>query len=243
MIVVDEHDVFRLGLKALVGGELRGELEIVAEARSARDSFPLVEREKPGLVTLDLVLPGMDGVTATRELIRRTPGLNVLVISADEAVDDVLTVLDAGARGYALKSDSSAEIATALRRTAQGKRYVTPALADVVGRHPSGGTPSLLRVLSERETEVFRLACEAMTNAEIARELCISKKTVETHLYRIHKKFGVRNASELIFFAAMNGLLRPVRIKPVTAWGPDDSELQPELAAALAEAPLGETRQ
>lgn len=210
VFIVDDHAVFRLGLKQILR-DASG-FEIVGEASTAREAFPLVEQSFPDVVVLDLALPGMDGLSAARELRRRVPDSNILVLSLHESVDDVSEALEAGVRGYAFKSEPIEALVAAIRRVGQGGRYVPARIGRLLERPletPDG--LGVLRLLSEREREVFRLASEAMTNVEIARELCISRKTVETHRYRIQKKLGLRNGAELFRFAALHGLLRGAR--------------------------------
>ncbi len=212
--IVDDHPVFRTGLREVLRSCRDFHVEIVGEAGSARAAFPVVEREHPNLVTLDLALPGMDGISACRELRRRVPDTGVLILSVHDTPEDVLEAFAAGARGYALKSQSIEGLVTAIKCVVAGTRYVPEPLAPLVQHCLRGGGGGVLRVLSEREREVFRLASDAMNNAAIARELCISRKTVETHRHRIQRKLGLRSGNELILFAALNGLLRRTNRPP-----------------------------
>jgi DNA-binding NarL/FixJ family response regulator len=124
----------------------------------------------------------------------------------------VADALDAGALGYVLKTDPIPVLVEALQRVHQGERFLSPALGDLSGGHPANGlASSALAVLSLREREVFHLAARGLANTEIARELCISRKTVETHKYRLQKKLGLHNAHDLLQFAAAHGLIRRAR--------------------------------
>jgi two-component system, NarL family, response regulator NreC len=207
LLIVDDHEIYREGLKQVL---LRcEELEVVAEAPHARAAFPLVDKHHPDLVLMDMVLPGMDGSMATREIRQRAPVTQVLIVSMWDARADVLDALAAGASGYALKSEPASALVTAVLSVQRGEHYLAPSLAHLGAETARTADPQdVLRPLSVREREVFRLSSDGRSTAEIASELCISRKTVETHRYRILKKLNLRNLPDLIRFAAAHGLLR-----------------------------------
>lgn len=210
VFIIDDHVVYREGLKSVLAAQ--PDFEVVGEAAAARAAFPDVDKQRPDLVVLDLILPGMDGCSAARELARRLPQARVAVLTACEAVQDLLDTQDAGVLGYVLKSETTEAVVAALRRVGKGQSYVTPSLAPICQRASRAGTArTALGLLSEREREVFRLAIDGLVTAEIARELCISRKTVETHKYRIQRKFGLRSTTDLVRFAALQGLIRMPR--------------------------------
>jgi DNA-binding NarL/FixJ family response regulator len=142
----------------------------------------------------------MDGVAACREINRRSPTPRVLIMSLHDQVRDLLDALNAGATGYILKSEGAEALVQAVRTVARGERFLAPTMAARLA--PYDGRPSrnadVLCVLSGREREVFRMAADCLTTGEIARELVISRKTVDTHLYRIHHKLGLRTSAELV---------------------------------------------
>jgi DNA-binding NarL/FixJ family response regulator len=150
----------------------------------------------------------MDGVIATREIRRRAPRVRVLVLTVHDQTSDVLDALNAGASGYALKTDDTDTLIAALRVVCKGERYLAPAIAARLEAYESRRLKAsdVLSVLSVREREVFRLAAECLITREIANELCISRKTVDTHLYRIHRKLGLRTSAELVRLASSLGL-------------------------------------
>ena len=185
---------------------------MVGEAGSARAAFRVVDKERPDLVILDMLLPGMDGCSAARELKRRSPEARVLVLTACDGPDDMRDAFSAGAAGYLLKSDPIPTLVEALHAVQGGARFLSPTLA-ARSEQPSTGPTSdeALSCLSVREREVFHLAISGLSNADMSRELCISRKTVETHKYRLQKKLGLRNTNGLLRFAAHHGFIRRAR--------------------------------
>ena len=177
--------------------------DLVAEASDAQSSFPLIDATQPAVVLLDLRLPGMDGVTAVRELNVRAPATKVMILSAYSSQHDVDEAWAAGARGYVTKVHDSNTLSSGIRAVAAGERYLAPGLAP--SARPRGGGP--LGVLSARERDVFRLLVRGLTTRLIAAELGISRKTVDTHRERILKKLGLHSAVELVRFAAANDIL------------------------------------
>jgi DNA-binding NarL/FixJ family response regulator len=205
VFILDDHAVFRVGLKSVLA---RDDWEVVGEAGTAREAFPLIDAARPEVVVLDLVLPGMDGCSAARELRRRVPDARILMFTLSESAHDVRESFDAGAAGYALKSDPLAAFFEALRQITHGQHYMAPRLLHILQRDNGLGAPPALTALSDREREVFRLTADGLVNGEIAHELCISRKTVETHKYRIQKKIGLRGPADLVRYAVKHGMIR-----------------------------------
>ena len=212
VIVVDDHDLFRKGVRTTLSS--LADCQVVGEAGSARDAFILLDSHRPDVVLMDVGLPGMDGVVATREILRRSPSARVLILSFYDDSHDVLDALNAGASGYALKAEGPEALANAVRAVARGERYLAPALTSRLASDRTRKQPAdVLNALSEREREVFRLAAECMLAREISGELCISHKTVDTHLRRIHRKLGLRNTTELVRMATTLGLTHRGRLR------------------------------
>jgi DNA-binding NarL/FixJ family response regulator len=207
ILTVDDHCLFRAGIRLTLNAE--PSCQIVGEVGTAREALLLVDAEQPDIVLMDLALPGMDGVVATREITRRAPRTRVLILSLHDQIGDVLDALNAGAKGYALKSEGPEALVRAIETVSRDERYLAPAIAARLSAYESRSqqVADPLGVLSEREREVFRLAAQCLTTREIAAELCISRKTVDTHLYRIHRKLGLRTSSELVRMAANLGLI------------------------------------
>jgi DNA-binding NarL/FixJ family response regulator len=161
---------------------------------------------------MDIDLPGMDGVRATGEILRRAPRTRVLVLSAHCRVQDVRDAMNAGASGYVLKADEPEALMEALQHVTRGLPY----LPRLVARHLSalGETKAVggvLDVLSDRERRIFRLAADCRARPEIAHELCLSRKTVDAYLRSIRRKLGLRDRAELVRFAIGLALVQPVR--------------------------------
>ena len=213
VFLVDDHPLFRAGVRQVLAGLT--EFQVVGEWGRARDAFPALDTEQPDIVVMDVALPGMDGVVATREVLRRAPRCRVLILTVHDQTCDVLDALNAGVSGYALKTDDSQSLIAALRAVARGERYLAPAVAVRLETYESRRRKAgdVLGVLSVREREVFRLAAECLITREIANELCISRKTVDTHLYRIHRKLGLRTSAELVRLASGLGLTHAGRTR------------------------------
>ncbi len=211
VVLVEDHPLFRLGVRELL--RTAPGYEVVGEAGSARAGFNVIDSARPDMVLMDIVLPGMDGVVATREIMRRRPDTKVVIVSSHDHVHDVRDALAAGAVGYVLKAESADLLLEALQQVGRGECYIAPSLAEQMSMASSdlGGPADVLHVLSEREHEVFRLAADCQEPNEIARELCLARKTVDTHLNRINRKLGLRNRAALVRLAARLGLVHAVR--------------------------------
>jgi DNA-binding NarL/FixJ family response regulator len=210
IVIVDDHIIYREGLKRVLASV--PDCEVVGEAGSARAAFRVVDKERPDLVILDMLLPGMDGCSAARELKRRSPEARVLVLTACDGADDMRDAFSAGAAGYLLKSDPIPTLVEALHAVQGGGRFLSPALA-ARSEQPSTGPTSeeSLACLSVREREVFHLAISGLSNAEMSRDLRNSRKTVETHTPRPQKKLRLTNTNRLLRFAAHRGFIRRAR--------------------------------
>jgi DNA-binding NarL/FixJ family response regulator len=212
IVLIAGEPLFRLGFKALLASS--DDLQLIGEAHDARSAFPVIDADRPDLVVMDIALRGMSGVTAAREIKCRAPDTRILLLSAWARERDALDGFTAGAHGFALKSEAPESLLYALRTVGRGHAYVTPelrgcgpTLLDGRRARPAAGV-DVLAVLSPREREVLDLIIKGWRNRNIARELCISIKTVDTHRTRINRKLRCTNAADLVRFAADNGLLR-----------------------------------
>jgi DNA-binding NarL/FixJ family response regulator len=216
VVLIDDHDMLRAGVRDFLTG--LAEYEVVGEASTARAGLQIVDARKPDIVLVDIALPGMDGIVATREILRRTPRSRVVVLSAHKQIQDVVDALAAGATGYVLKADPPDTLKLAMDRARRGTRYLAPTIAGLLDRaKASASTPTVLDVLSEREREIFRLFADCLTAGEIARDLCLARKTVDTHLNRINRKLGLRDRAELVRLAVNLGLVHSLREIPSPA--------------------------
>jgi two-component system, NarL family, response regulator NreC len=213
VVLVAGEPVFRLGFRTLLSSS--EDLQLVGDAPDARSGFQLIDAQKPDLVAIDVALQGMSGLTATREIKSRSPGARILLLAAWPRERDALEGFAAGAHGFALKTEPPETLLYALRTVAHGQTYITPDLRGSAAELPESrrarsrpAALDVLGVLSPREREVLDLIIKGWRNRNIASELCISIKTVDTHRTRINRKLHCTSAADLIRFAADNGLLR-----------------------------------
>jgi DNA-binding NarL/FixJ family response regulator len=211
VVVVDDHELLRAGVRDFLAS-MPG-YRVVGEASTARDGLRIIEAKKPDVVVMDIAMPGMDGIVATREILRRVPTVRIVVLSAHKQIHDVTDAFNAGAVGYVLKADPPETLMEALHQAARGASFVSPAVAvNLAALEARRSTRiNVLDVLSEREREIFRLAADCRTAPEIANELCVARKTVDTHLNRINRKLALRDRAELVRFAAGIGLVHSIR--------------------------------
>ncbi|BDG60045.1 response regulator [Caldinitratiruptor microaerophilus] len=200
ILIVDDHAVLRSGLRLLLHG--KDGLEVVGEAGEAAEALALARRLRPELVLLDLSLPGLSGLDLLQRLRAEMPWLKVLVLTMHDDPEYLRRALEAGAAGYVIKRAADAELLAAIRAIRRGETYVYPTLAaQLVTRPPEGAAPPASPPLSQREMEVMKLLVLGHTNAEIADQLGVSVKTVETHRARLMEKLGLRTRAELVRYA------------------------------------------
>jgi DNA-binding NarL/FixJ family response regulator len=211
ILLADDHTLVRQGLRKLL--EERPDWEVIAEAGDGREAVRLAEQHKPDVAILDVAMPLLNGIEATRQITRRVPGTRVLVLSmhADEAY--VTQILQAGATGYLLKDSADIDLLKAVGEAAKGKSFFSPAIAkvmldDYVRQLADKGVTDRYEALSEREREIFQLIAEARTNKEIAALLNVSPSTVETHRAHIMEKLDLHSAAEIVLYAVRRGVIR-----------------------------------
>jgi two-component system, NarL family, response regulator NreC len=206
IVVCDDHALVRLGLQRLL--ECEPDLEVVGEAASAGEAIQLVVDEHPEVLLLDIVMPVRSGIDALPDLRRAAPSTKVLMLSMQEDPAYVRRAFAAGASGYVLKDAAGAELVEAIHTVAEGRRYVHPFLGARLASAGAGAETTTSRdPLSEREHQVLRLLALGHTNQEIAKQLFLSLRTVETHRGRIVRKLGVRTRAELVQYAFSSGEL------------------------------------
>jgi DNA-binding NarL/FixJ family response regulator len=210
VVVVDDHAVFRTGVKA----ELAGYVDVVGEAADVASAIAVVTQRRPDVVLLDVHLPGGGGVEVLRQVLLALPETRFLALSVSDSAEDVVGVIRAGARGYVTKTVTGQELVEAISRVAGGDAVFSPRLAGFVldafasspAAMPTSGDPDLDR-LSPREREVLRLIARGYTYREVARELVLSVKTVETHVSNVLHKLQLSNRNELTRWAAARRLV------------------------------------
>jgi DNA-binding NarL/FixJ family response regulator len=212
LLVADDHPVVRAGLRSLLGGQL--DMEIVGEAD---DGLAAVERAlelKPDVVLMDITMGGQTGFAATRDIIRHLPDTKVLILSIPDNEEYLRQMLEAGATGYVLKQAADAELAMAIRAVHRGEVFLYPSftrvlLGDLAKKRERNGTSEWdsYDLLSKREKEVLRLVALGYTNRQIADQLVLSVKTIETYRARLMDKLSLRSRSALVRYALRKGLL------------------------------------
>jgi DNA-binding NarL/FixJ family response regulator len=207
VVLVDDHAVVREGLRTFL--ELQDGIEVVGEAGDGLEGVAAVERLRPDVVLMDLVMPRLDGVGAMRELRSRLPGVRVIVLTSFADDDRLLPAVQAGAAGYLLKNAQPQELARAIRAAHAGEALLDPSVAarllDSIAQ-PPGRPPD---PLTRREREVLELIGRGLSNRRIARELGIAEKTVKTHVGHVLAKLGVTDRTQAALHAVRAGLVGP----------------------------------
>ena len=205
-VIVDDHAVVRSGLRLVLESE--DDIEVVAEAADARNAVFETRAHRPDVILLDVVMPGRSGIEAIPDLLEESPESKVLVLSMQDDPAYVREAFGAGASGYVLKEAADAVVVAAVREVAKGERYVHPALgARLVAAEAEERVRAAEDPLSDREHEILRLLALGHTNQEIAGQLYISVRTVETHRAHIMQKLRIQTRAELVRYALEQGML------------------------------------
>ncbi len=208
VMLVDDHDVVRAGIRALI--DAQSDMCVVAEASNAAQALALLPDVQPDVVLMDITMPGMDGLQATREARERCPSAAVLALTIHEGREYFFAMLNAGASGYIPKSAAAEELMIAIRAVARGEVYLHSSVAQLLlqdhlrrGRGDEEGMGSL----TDRENEVLTLVAEGLSNREIGERLGISAKTVARHRENIMRKLGLHSRTQLVKYAIKMGLI------------------------------------
>jgi len=205
ILLADDHAVVRQGFKMILGEH--PDMEIVGEAGNGREAVELAERLKPDLVVMDVAMPELNGIEATRRLAASTPHARVLALSMHKDSVYVREILRAGARGYLLKDSGAGDLVSAVRAVASGEGYISPAVSNAVLDDYRRHVTNPIDLLTSREREVLQMLAEGQTNKEIATVLNLSVYTVDAHRGRIMEKLNLHSINELVRFAVRNGLI------------------------------------
>lgn len=208
VILADDHEIVRAGLKSLL--EASHTMVVVAEAENGRDTVSLARKLEPDIVVMDISMPDMNGVDATRKITQLAPGVSVLALSSHSDEKYVKGMLEAGASGYLLKNSALAELETAITNITEGRLYVSPAVTEIlVGdfrQRAKGDAEVKAKGLSTREREVLQLVAEGKSSTKIGEILSLSERTVEAHRRRIMDKLSLRSIAELTKYAIREGI-------------------------------------
>ncbi len=206
IVIVDDHNLVRIGISMMLR-DVTG-IKVVGEASSGEDAIQLAKEKDPDVILMDLKMPGIGGIEATRKLLRIFPDLKILIVTMCD--DDLFPsrVLQAGAVGYLTKTAHLDEMVRAIRAVNSGQRYISPEIARQLAlRHLGDSSRSPVETLSVRELEVFMKITQGAKVQEIAEQLALSPKTVNSYRYRIFEKLGLKSDVELTHLAIRHGLL------------------------------------
>jgi DNA-binding NarL/FixJ family response regulator len=208
VLLADDHKLVRAGIRSLL--ERMPDMEVVAEASDGLEAIRLVEQNQPQIVLMDLAMPRLNGLEATRHLTRTFPEVRVLILSIYSDEEHVYQALRAGAAGYLLKGAATEELELAIRSVARGETYLSPPVSKPVImeyiRRTNVGLTSRER-LSPRQAQILKLIAEGRTTKQVALELAISVKTVETHRSALMARIGVHDVAGLVRYAVKVGLV------------------------------------
>lgn len=209
ILIVDDHDLVRTGLKNILAGER--ELKVVGEASTGEDAIQLARKLEPDLVLMDVGLPGLSGLETTERILKAQPDIRVIVLTAHSEPPLPARLLDSGASGYLTKACDAAELLRAVRKVAQGERYIGSDISQQLAISLLPGTPqSPFQELTARELEIALMLTQGMKMQSIGEVLNVSPKTVATYKYRIYDKVGVSSEVELLRTALRHGLISEV---------------------------------
>ena len=207
VLLAEDHKVVRQGIRQFLEDE--GNIEVVAEADDGAQALRLIEQHQPDIAVLDIRMPEMTGIEATRRIKAHFPQVRVLILTAYDDDPYIFALLEAGANGYVLKTASGDALVDAVRTVYRGESALSPEIASKVVRRATGGRPAgaadQVEPLTPREIDVLRLVARGMTNREAGRELVISHRTVQGHLASIYGKLGVSSRTEAVTEALKRG--------------------------------------
>jgi NarL family two-component system response regulator LiaR len=206
VLVVDDHAIVRRGVRALLA-EI-GEIEVVGEASDGQEAIEKAHALSPDVILMDLVMPGLDGIEATRQIMKREPSPRILVLTSFSGDDKVFPAIKAGALGYLLKDSEPADLVEAIQRVHRGEPSLQPSIAQKVLqeiKHPAALRPTP-DPLTEREMEVLRLVAKGLSNPDIAQRLVVTEATVRTHVSNILGKLHLANRVQATLYALQEGI-------------------------------------
>jgi len=209
VLVVDDQSMVRAGFRMLLGGEPG--IDVVAEASNGREAVDKAARFKPAVVLMDIRMPELDGLQATREILAANPGARILILTTFDLDEYIYEALSAGASGFVLKDDPPEQLIAAIRTVAAGDALLSPSITRrVIGQFAGlarPAPPKEIEELTSREMEVFRLIALGLSNAEIGEQLFISETTVKTHVTHVLQKLNLRDRVQAVVLAYQTGVV------------------------------------
>jgi two-component system response regulator NreC len=211
ILLADDHIVVRTGLRALL--ERQPNLEVVGESENGRETVELAASLGPDVVVMDVAMPVLNGIEATKTIVTQRPATAVVILSMHADESYVMRALKAGARGYLLKDSAAADLISAIQAVSQNKSFFSPKVSRILAEDyvrvlKQKGTVDSYDLLTSREREILQLLAEGKANKEVATALNISPYTVETHRSHILQKLNLHNPAELILYAVRKGIIR-----------------------------------
>lgn len=223
ILIADDHEVVRRGLSSLL--QSHEGWEICGEAKDGREAVEMAKQLKPDIVVLDIGMPNLNGLSATRQLSQQNPQQKIIVLTITDSDQVIREALDAGARGFVLKSDAARDLVSAVEALQNNRMFFTPRVNDMVlaeflekGHNPSPGEVPKVPKLTPREREVIQLLAEGKSSKEVACILNLSTKTAETHRSNIMRKLGFHSIRDLIVYAVNNNIIQ-VQVAPTLPEG------------------------
>jgi DNA-binding NarL/FixJ family response regulator len=204
VLIADDHAILRDGLKALLSASR--DIDIVAEVGNGREAVRRAQELNPDVVIMDIAMPDLNGVDAVRLLREKCPSTRIVMLSMHSSSEHVFRAFNAGATGYLLKESAGAEVESAVRAASVGRRYISRSIAALAPPQTEGRSRSPLESLSARERQVLQLVVEGHSSTEIAQQVHLSPKTVETYRSRLMRKLGVSDLPALVKFALEHGI-------------------------------------
>jgi len=216
ILVADDHEIVRQGIRSLVTSHPAW--EVCGEANNGREAVEKTAQLKPDIVILDIGMPNLNGLNATRQILQADPQAKILVLTMHDSDQVVREVLEAGARGYLLKSDAGRDLTTAIEALQRNKTFFTSKVAEMVLDNFRRGKPQpegpFRNALTPREREVVQLLAEGKSTKEVAAVLGLSVKTAETHRSNIMRKLDIHSVSELVLYAVRNNIVQVAQPVP-----------------------------
>lgn len=209
VMLVDDHELVRTGFRHILDGDAG--IEVVGEAESGEEALEMIPQLNPDLVMMDINMPGIGGIEATRRIKRHHPDIHVITLTIHGDDPFPTQLYAAGAIGYLTKGCAANELLEAIRSVAQGNPFISREVAQklTISQFAGKAKDSILSQLTEREMQVLMMVVQGMRNQDISDALCLSPKTISTYRHRLYDRLEVKSEAELIFFAINNGLIEP----------------------------------